>query len=132
MKQQKMITVGEGEDQVVYTIGMLQPSKALTILTKLTKLFGPSLMAVAGQGENMDAMSKALQLLSENLDEEQVLSLVKELVNAAFIDNKSIMFETHFAGRLDHIFEVVGAVLEHNYGNVLGKIGALAKSRGLN
>ena len=116
------------------TITMLQPDKALKILTRLVKVVGEPLAVFAEAGGleaavTGDLIKKAVQSLGEKLDEDDVVKTVMELMDCVIIGGKQgkAVFNVHFAGNLGHLFKVLAAVLEVQFGDFLGEIVALRR-----
>ncbi len=73
----------------------------------------------------------AVRALVERLDEDEVLQIIKNLVDTAECDGKKIIFETHFQGKIGHLFKVVYAVLEVQYSDFLGEALSMVAESGL-
>lgn len=134
-------------DDHVYEFQQFQTTTALSVLAKLTKLVGEPLAIALGSvlqapkqsaelvngvpspvGEpkssfldrdiSSDAIGKAVKALTERLDETEVIGLVRKLTTEGVLcDHKPVIFEEHFRGRMLHLFKVVKAALEAQYGN---------------
>lgn len=116
------------------TITMLPPDQALKILTRLVKVVGEPLAVFAEAGGleaavTGDLIKKSVQALAEKLDEDDVVKTVKELMECVLIGGKQgkQVFNAHFAGNLGHLFKVLQAVLEVQYGDFLGELVALRR-----
>lgn len=121
--------------------------ESLSNLIKLSKIIGKPLGLAIGafkQEEkeetslfdtdmkdiNIDMLGLALQALTENLDESACIALIKKLSSQHVLcDGAKINFNTHYADRLDHLFRVVGAALEVQYGNFFAAVLGLARTR---
>lgn len=117
-------------------------SQSLKVLAKLSKvLLEPmslAFSAMEGSGGildrkiNGDVVGKAARALVDRLDD-SVIDLIKELIgpDALLCDGKKIVFDSHYED-LGHLFEVLQAALEVQYGNffaaTLGKAGLSRKS----
>jgi hypothetical protein len=110
-----------------YKILVLPPSRSIKLLSKLTKIIGKPMAAVATKsGEDRTEMiPQAVGALIENLSEDVVLQIVKELMACVFVENKSIDFEKHFHGKLGLLMVLCKEVLEVNYSDFLDEISAL-------
>jgi len=116
-------------DGEAYQVSQFGASQGLKVLTTLTKLVGPSIsMAFGAEGQTSETaqaevIGRAVNALCEKLDEEKVLNLIKTLIDTALVgEGKKIVFETHFQGRLGHLFKVLKAVLEVQYGDFLSDL----------
>lgn len=119
----KTVVYGDTE----YMITMLPPSRAIKLLTKLTKIVGePMAKMAAAAGDQKDEMiPMAIAALTSKLEAEEVLALVKELMTCVTKDNKSINFETEFMGKLGTVLKLCKEVLEVNYSDFLEEISSL-------
>lgn len=78
---------------------------------------------------NMIAM--AFEALTESLDEDSCISLIRKLSSKDVLCNGGkINFNVHYQDRLDHMFKVVYAALEVQYGSFFGAVLGLVKSKG--
>jgi hypothetical protein len=117
----KSVTV----DSETYEVTQFGASKGMKMLTRLTKILGePMGMLFAEDNAEVDkALPLALKALSDRLDEEMVLDTVKQLLTGIRNHDGEIQFETHFAGRLGHMFKLLSKVLEVQFGDFLGVLG---------
>lgn len=70
-----------------------------------------------------DMIAKAIRSLMLNLDEDVNLALIKKISSEGVMCNGAkISFNTHFQDKLDHLYDVVLAGLEVQYGNFLGAL----------
>lgn len=126
-------------DGALYEFEQMNTTTALKTLTTLTKLIGEPVMMTLGSVMkdlkpgakfklldvdfntlNADALAKAVKILIENMDDSRVVDLVKRLTSEKVLcDHKPIVFDTHFSGKLGHLFKVLGAALEAQYGSFL-------------
>jgi hypothetical protein len=119
-----------------YEIGHFMTSKGTKMLTRLTRLVLAPLGAAFTGSKSADSLmdseisiDKATAALSQNLDEDLVLSTIKELMSEVRLGTgMQIEFETHFAGDMMHMLNVVKTVLEHNYGDFFGGVSGAVKS----
>ena len=115
-------------DNVEYKINVLPPSKAIKLLTKLTKLIGKPMASMAS-GSSEEERSKLIPMavgaLTESLDEDQTLNLVQQLMTCVTKENQMLKFEQEFQGRLGVLLKLCKEVLEVNYSDFLGEISAL-------
>lgn len=121
-------------DGTEYKIEQFPATKSLRILTTLTKILGePLSMAFAlakneGMNDEKEAeiLGKAVGTLCAKLDEDQVIHLVKELVASCLKgEGAKIQFETEFQGKIGHLFKLLKAILEVQYGDFLGELSSL-------
>lgn len=119
----------DGEE---YEIGHFMTSKSTKMFARLTKLvLGPIGAGISdNSGASMDSVldsaidiDKMLTAIAANIDEDQVVSTVKELMSEVRLGTgMQFNFETHFMGRLMHMMKVLKAVLEHNYADFFGGV----------
>jgi Phage tail assembly chaperone protein, TAC len=70
-----------------------------------------------------DILGKAARALIERMDEDEVVGLIKKLTSEGVLcDHQPIVFDTHYEGNLGHLFKVLMAALEVQYGNFTGAI----------
>lgn len=101
--------------------------EGIKLLTKLTKLIGPTIAGLAGDVKkpsdlaNMKLDSKVLQIaleqLASKLDEDNTLDLVKRLLAGTRKDGEEVIqtFDIAFQGEYLTLFKVLGFVLKVNY-----------------
>jgi len=120
---QRMVTV-DGEEYKIVTFG---PTKAFTLAARLTKFIGEPLASMAGavgsEQKAAEMLPLAVKSLCNNLDEDAVLSLIKELLNSVSQRNKMLDFEQHFQGRLGHMIKLVGKVVEVQFADFFSELG---------
>ena len=74
-------------------------------------------------GDKSDILAKAVRTLIDRLDEDEVVELVKKLASEKVkCDGAPIIFDDHYVGSPMHLFKVVAAGLEVQYGNFLNAI----------
>lgn len=115
-------------DEESYTITMFPADQGLKVLSKLVKLIGEPMMELAKMNNDKEAMfdhlAAAVRSLSMRLDDENVVSLCKQLSSCVIkhgdgsqtIDKK---FNTHFSGRIGHMFKLLVEVVNFNYADFL-------------
>lgn len=134
-------------DGSLYEFEQFGATHSLKILTKLTKLIGEPLTlaftamldgekklgaeveapatkkSILDRKINGKMLGEAVKALVDKLDEDEVLSLVQQLCAQSLLcDGKKIIFDSHYEGRLGHLFKVLGAALEVQYGDFLGEM----------
>lgn len=124
-------------DGNVYSFQQFNTTKSLKIMSRLSKillepitLFFASAGGKASSGNlldrqlDKDMLGKAVRSLTDRMDEDEVINLIKELTanDNLLVDGKKVDFDTHYEGRLDHLFKVLYAALEVQYGNFLGAL----------
>lgn len=130
-------------DGAEYAFSKWGAKKSTKILIRLSKIVGKPLgLALASfQGEgkllqrvvDTKLIGMAFEALTQNLDADEALDLIEELTakDNVLCDNKKIVFDLHYQNRLDHMFKVLGAALEVQYGNFLGEFTAQAQTPGI-
>lgn len=115
----KVIYIGENE----YKISPWMATRGMGYMKRLTKVAGPSITALFKQEENEsidtaeNAFGKAVELLCENIDKDDVVDLVKAIVSSVRCNGKDINFDTHFSANYLELFKLVFEVLKVNYGS---------------
>lgn len=127
MREQQTKTI-DGQE---YFFSQFGPKLSLKILTRLVKIAGEPLAIAISSAQTKDGkikldkdidpdiLGRAARALSERLDEDEVLSLIEQLTSgdAVTCDGKKVDFNSHYDGKLGHLFKVFGAALEVQYGN---------------
>jgi len=119
-------------DGETYGFQQFGAKQALKVLTRLTKIVGEpmALAFTAAKGEGKlstrdidpDILASAVRALMERLDEDNVVDLVETLTASHLLCNgKQIVFDVHYEGKLGHLFKVLMAALEVQYGNFFGE-----------
>lgn len=121
-----------------YEFSQFGAKKSLKVLMRLTKIVGKPLSLLVGSVEGdkskslldrdmkMDAIALAIEALTNSMDSDEVISLIQELTGheACMCDGKKINFDMHYEGRLPHLFKVLWAALEVQYGNFFDALSA--------
>jgi hypothetical protein len=122
----------------VWAVTQFPAGEGLGLLTRLLKLLGPALGALAkgggtaedGAGGREEALTGLIVSgLLQQLDEKETVALVKRLLADTRKDGVEILpiFDTEFMGDYANLFRVLGFVLEVNYGGFFSGIGRGAR-----
>jgi hypothetical protein len=116
-------------DDAEYEFNQFGVKQSLRILVKLSKIVGKPIVLAAdslkkeGKGAAFDfkTLAVAAGALFENIEEDEALTLIEQLTSgdACLCDGKKVQFDAHYRGRLNHLFNVLIAALEVQYGNFL-------------
>lgn len=87
------------------------------ILVRLFKVLGQSFSVILEAGDVEGGISRAIDMLSENIDKDDVIELCALLVSATTKDGAKVNFDNEFAARYDVLFKVVAFVVKANYGS---------------
>lgn len=126
MKQQIKVING-----TTYKVTTMDAISALSVQSNLMKILG-SAFGELSDGANKDSIKNAIKKLTENIDDEKVVSLILKLFerNVFYVKNVdnnkidvAIDFETYFSGKITEMWQVTFFILEVNFGDVLGKLG---------
>ncbi len=113
-----------------YMVHAFPATKALKILTRLTKLVGEPLSVFGGgiDGKAEELIPKAVRALAERLDENDVELLVKDILRSVSHGGVSVAdkFETHFQLKFGHLFKLLASVLKFQYGDFFSVLAASA------
>jgi hypothetical protein len=127
MQYTKPVTIGD----VTYKLQKYPPKKALKLLAQLTKLVGVPLahFFVGMKDDAAKVLPIAVEALASRMDEDGVVDLVVQLVSCAIVDGVSVAetFDTHFQGRIGHLFKLVTEIVKFQYEDFL----SVAVSAGL-
>lgn len=123
------------------TVSSFPGRKAVGLLAELTRLLGPALLSMLtglGLGKTIQAaklkeldidpklLETAALSLVEKLNADNVVDLVLRLLACTTIDGKAIndgVFDLEFAGEPVLLFQIIGFVLEVNWGSFFGMAG---------
>lgn len=131
MIESKDIIIGDNE----YSITTFNASKGLKYLKQLVKVLAPSFAAmaestgteitstdikdaIADQTIQTGSLSKAVNLLVDNMDKEDVVELIQNLVASCRCNNKDINFNIQFAGNYGELMQLLLEVCTYNYATV--------------
>jgi len=115
----------------VYKVTTMDALSALSVQAKLIKLLGASFGELSG-GADKDSIKNAITKLTENFDDERVVSLIVKLFdkNVFYVQSASghsidtpIEFNTYFSGKTTEMWQVALFILEVNFSDVLKKFG---------
>jgi hypothetical protein len=115
-----------------YQIAQFTATRGLRYLKQLTQLLGASIAELFTEGDvktqtvSADGLTKAVELLVENMDKVNFEVFIKDLLSATTVNNREINFDMEFAGRYNVLFELVFEVVKFNFGSVFTK-GVLGK-----
>lgn len=120
-------------DGLKYEITQFSATKSLKLLTRLASYFSEPIGIIIDKGGfnaelSSNLISQIANSLFTKLDEVQVDRTIKELLEGVRCEGKIILFDTHFQGRLFHLFKVLKAILEVQYSDFfdeLQKLGGL-------
>lgn len=114
-------------DDVEYKLHIFMPSKAFKLGARVAKVIGEPVVAMASAGGEeakvAEIMPLAVRALLANFHEDEVLSLIKELLACVTHDGKSIQMDDHFKGRLGLLFKLVGSIIEFQFKDFFEAIG---------
>ncbi len=110
--------------------------EALKMLVRLSKIIGkPMALSYAALGEKGadgspqikgDILAQAIDALMQNAHEDEVLDLCMKLASKdCLCEGRQIDFNMHYEGQLPHMFKVIKAALEVQYGNFFGALNDL-------
>ena len=111
-------------DGHTYQFEQLGARQSIKVMIRLGKIIGKPFAVSVGayQGKdkplNTSILSEAAASLCQSMDETETLSLL-ELLTAekALCDGKKIDFDTHYEGKIPHLFKVLKIALDVQYGN---------------
>lgn len=116
----------------VWTVTQFPASEGLAILTRLMKLTGPALGAVTrGSGAGAIEVGTFVARIVEQLDEVETVSLIKRLLKDTRKDGREILpvFDIEFMGNYYTLMQVLGFVLEVNYGDFFAGVSQQAAAQ---
>ena len=111
------VTIGED----TYEIKAFPATKGIKLLKVLTKLVGPSMATLYSSSEcdsESSIVSKAVEMLVENLDDVQLDSFFKELLASTTKQSMALDFDNEFRANYGKLFKLIREVISLNFGNV--------------
>jgi len=105
-----------------WVCGKFTTSSSIKYFVRLTKLGGEA-FAVISEYTGDDAIQKAVSLLVQNLDKDDVNDLIKGLLSNTTVDGQPINYDLEFMGDLGTLFKVLKFVVGANYGSFLAASG---------
>lgn len=107
----------------------------LKLLTRLSKVIGKPLAILTTTDQDSevgaDLISRAVEALTKEIDEDSVLTLVLDILHTTTIvangnERRPIEFNTDFAGCYGHLFRLIKEVLSFQYSDFFGELAAVA------
>ncbi|MCX2708363.1 MULTISPECIES: phage tail assembly chaperone [unclassified Pseudomonas] len=120
MIKQQIINV-DGTD---YLFNSLPTTRGMGVLRMLMSLAGPAVAALQSGAE--DSVTKAILAVCSTIEQPLFEGLVAALmptVNTA--TGAAINVDNHFAGQYMHLWNVVYAAIEFNFGDVMQAVGGM-------
>lgn len=111
-----------------YVITLFPADQGLKVLTKLIKLVGEPIMEMSKANQDKEKvyeyLTSAIRLLSARMDDENVVSLCRQLSSCVIKEGDGSMsldkkFNTHFSGRIGHLFKLMVEVVNFNFADFL-------------
>lgn len=110
-----------------YCITLFSPTKALKLLTRLTKMVGEpmAVMAATADGKSpLELLPQAVKALMERMDDEgAVISLITNLLECVTKDKKAINIDLEFQGRLGDMMKLLSKVVEVQFEDFYAALG---------
>jgi len=119
-------------DGTLYSVSQLPASRGLEMFGRLSGLVGPAALEALAKGASLDkdlqTLAPAAVMLFARLQPGDLSGIAKELLGPAAADSKPLapVFETHFQGRIVHLFKVLLFAVEVNYRDFFDALGGLA------
>jgi hypothetical protein len=131
-----------------YKIRQFSATKGTKIFTRLLKVAGEPISKMISAGSaakkndaatSNELIAEAVGILASKLDENDTLSLVKELLESVQVyDKKGSLrdvgndyFDVHFQGRIGLMFKVVGQVIAFQYKDFFSEFASLVGLAGV-
>lgn len=117
-----------------YTITLFSPTRAVKLATKLSKLVLEPLSVMAGASGNknnpdqnkvVELLPQAIRSLTQRLDEDEVLDLIRELMTSVSKNKKQIQFDLEFTGRLGDMVKLVYKIIEVQFEDFIIALGEM-------
>jgi hypothetical protein len=124
MRENKQVFIGGH----AYTLTNLPATKGYKTLTKLLKIIGGPLGLVMDGPKGLSLaqmdMGKVALALTDKLDSDEGYQLAMDLLSAVYLNNRPISgeIETHFAGRIGDMIELIIESVKFQYSDVFQKL----------
>jgi hypothetical protein len=130
IEKQIFITVDGAE----YKLHLFSPTRALKLSARLAKFIGEPIAAMASaagdEARSLDVLPIAVKSLLNNLHEDEVIGLLKDLIACATHENKSINFDLHFEGALGRLFKLSTEIIKYQFSDFFAVIGQAITAAG--
>lgn len=118
----KKVTV-DGQD---YTLGQWSIDKSAETLAWIFESFGPAFKDLYSGVKSADETKSELELglhfldivsrnISSVLSPKEYAAKLRELASDLLVDNKPVIYQNHFVGKLVHLHKVIFEVLKYQY-----------------
>ncbi len=117
-------------DGETYTFCQMTPTASLKLMVRIARIIGAPMGGIMGDAKvGKDILEQDIDVpgivssICANLDQDEVVEIVKAALSQTIHTGKgevSKQFDLIFAGRLPHLFKVVGTALEVEYGDFFG------------
>lgn len=109
-------------DNIPYSTTHYTPSRGIPLGLKLMKIASGAAGKVGTGSEfGVDTIAAIVAGVLENISENEVVTLIKEVLSTTVRNNLQINFDLDFAGRYLHLVEVLKEVLAFQFGDFLAK-----------
>lgn len=112
-----------------YTITVMSTTPALKVGQALTKLVGPVIAAILDNEKNEDIRIEESNMFSQiaatlvyNMEEMDLMDLIKTLLKDSYLESQPLDIEEDFAGRMGTLASVVTFALRENFGDFFPKL----------
>lgn len=117
MSNNRSLQIGDN----AYETTLFTTTTSIRNFKRLIKVVGPSISVILeGQSElsldDRGPLTKAISLLADNIDKEDVAALLKDLISTTTRNGQPINFDLDFMGKLGELFKVIVFVAKENYG----------------
>lgn len=113
-----------------YSFQQFSATKGTRLLARVMRIIGEPMGFLAGalnKTASPELIGKAVKALTEKLDEDTVERTVKDLLEGARCEGKPVVFDIHFAGQYGHLFRVVKAAMEAQFGDFFDALAEFQK-----
>ena len=117
MSYENMATISTTIDGSEWSINPFTTTTGGSYLKRLLKVFGESYTALTTAESEEAAITLAMSKLIENIDKDDVISLIKAMLYDIQKDGKKVNFDMEFARRYKVLFQVTKWVVQENFGD---------------
>jgi len=120
-------------DGVQYSCGQYSTSKAVKILAKLSKLIGKPIGILSAMNEEAqvtpELLGSAIEAFLAQVEPDDFVLMVKEILEGVHVNdgaqNRQVIFDVDFQGKVGHLLRLVRKVLEFQYADFFGDLATI-------
>lgn len=124
---ENMETLSTTIDNSLWEINPYPATVGAGYLKRLFKLFGKSFSVLIEAGEVEGGITKAVEMLVDNLDNDDVIQLITAMTKSLKKDGKAVNFDNEFARRYHVLLQVMQWIVTENFGGFFPNSGSVSE-----